>query len=285
MALPAEFDAEDEHERSKRSASFMQSFNEAFRGGPVQKQSLTSSGFPAEAPAGLSSDSPGRRKTSPNLWMRPADMSGLSQLQGLDRLTQLQAELAEERKARQERAAALNLFHNTARSLREELLEETEPLEQAEAELAIVAARSDAELRRLEELTEQHYALLSKKATLEAEIRRHTVASWTEELRLRQQRRDREWARDGPETDALKDAKVHLAETMGLLDEARLQQKSGLKTLQREVENAEAENLGLRQTLENFPTPSPSRSIVQSMWQMLTSGVNGDGGSGQVVRT
>merc|ERR1712232_916898 len=93
------------------------------------------------------------------------------------------------------------------------------------------------------------HALLSRKATQEAEIRRHAVASWAEELKRRQARKDREWARDGPETDALKDAKVHLAEMLGKLEEARWQLRKGCTSLQREVENAETENLALNQAL------------------------------------
>lgn len=278
--MSAQFDTEDELERSKRSASFMQSFNEAFRG-PASTARLQ---------AGLSSDAPTRRSTTDcvSRWMRPAeipqDIAG-SSAGLLDRLTQLQAELAEERKARQERAASLHNLVNTAQGLREELLEEKEPLEQAETEMALVDAQYDAVLREFEDAQEQNHVLLSKKATLEAEIRRYTVSSFSEELRLRQLRRDREWARDGPETDALKDAKVCLAEALGRLDEARLHARQANALLQREVENAEAENLALRQALEHLSTPAPSRSIVNSMWQMLTSGVSGDGRNNQLVTT
>ncbi|CAK0886677.1 unnamed protein product [Prorocentrum cordatum] len=73
---------------------------------------------------------------------------------------------------------------------------------------------------------------------------------------------DREWARDGPETDALKDAKLALAEVLGEVDEVRLLCRRELHALQEAVAVADGENAKLRRSEEEFV---PEKSLFSSV--------------------
>jgi chromosome segregation ATPase len=284
----------DDDERKNKSASFFQSFNEAFRD---KTRSFSSMSY-NDVISDDADDSPSRRFSAPVQGSVPVDISG-SSAHLLKRVNELRDQLANHRTARKERATLLSSFDDTARCLRDQLLEEKEPLELAENTCAKADAEHHTALREIEELRESHHKMLSRKATQEAEIRRHTVNVWSEELKLRQATKDREWARDGPETDALKNAKIELAQSLGELDEARLYLRKGLAGLQREVENAEAENLALRKAAEQSPVAAQSpnsgsrtrkllqavKSPGQSMWHMLTAGVRKSEPAEEVVRT
>lgn len=263
----------------------MQSFNEAFKGLAVNNAWTSTASKPFDAQPGAQDAAPATATAA----RAPAAAESLGDIAGgaaglLDRLNQLQSELAREREARQGRAALLQKLDSQSRCLREELQEERCLLEKAEDHRTVHDARADDAERALEELQERQHGLLSRRATLEAEIRRHSVAAWTEELSRRQAAKDREWARDGPETEALKCAKVDLAETLGMLDEARMHSRKGLAKLQREVENVGAENLALQHSCANAAAAPAPFSLRQSVWQLLTSGARRDEFAEQSVR-
>mmetsp|Transcript_3200 Transcript_3200/g.3507 ORF Transcript_3200/g.3507 Transcript_3200/m.3507 type:complete len:266 (-) Transcript_3200:10-807(-) len=244
-----------EEDRRRRS-SFMQSFQDAFK--------VVSDWKPR-----TSLDCDGKAIGSGHVPAEPLRLSakgGASAL--LDRVQELHKEIDMQRKTRLQRAAQLNALDDTAKHLRVELSEERSLLEQADDDRARANEQEDAAVRELEELQERHYALLSRKAKQEAELRRYSMAAWAEELAAREARRDREWARDGPETDALKDSKLALAEALQQLEEARHQSRKELAQLQQQLEQAQAENA---QLLENATTAAPPKSFRRSVWEMLTA--------------
>ncbi len=87
-------------------------------------------------------------------------------------------------------------------------------MERAEESQLHGHARSNIEDRDFEELQNAHRALRSRRVTVEADLRRHALAVAAVERAAREASREGAWARDGPETEALKDAKVQLAEVL-----------------------------------------------------------------------
>eukprot|EP00747_Dinoflagellata_sp_TGD_P193276 gnl/TRDRNA2_/TRDRNA2_59231_c1_seq1.p1 gnl/TRDRNA2_/TRDRNA2_59231_c1~~gnl/TRDRNA2_/TRDRNA2_59231_c1_seq1.p1 ORF type:complete len:388 (+),score=94.59 gnl/TRDRNA2_/TRDRNA2_59231_c1_seq1:78-1166(+) len=181
----------------------------------------------------------------------------------------LQAELAKEQEHRQGRIASLRSLDAAVQGLRSELMEERRECAKAEAERKSAEGQLDSAENVLEDLQERHYALLGRKAAQEAELRRFSLAAAVrdhadrEELRVRS-RRD-SWARDGQELEALKEAKVALAEVLGCLDEARLQSRRELAALQQEVEAAQEENIRLRQGYDNYVAPKSFKDSIRRL--------------------
>merc|ERR1719436_136257 len=101
---------------------------------------------------------------------------------------------------------------------------------------------------------------------LEAEAQRHALDAATAKQAERdwaQEPEGREWARDGPETTALLDAKLALAEAMTLVDEVRLKCRRDLQALEASVAAADAANQPLRKTQEKYE--APNNSIFKSV--------------------
>jgi len=97
-----------------------------------------------------------------------------------------------------------------------------------------------------------------------AELRRHCLALASADRADQEHAKDspRMWARRGPETDALCEAKVELANVQSQLDEARLQMRRELFEVQQEVEALETDNARLLQEGAGS-TPSLHRSIIR----------------------
>ncbi|CAK0829998.1 unnamed protein product, partial [Prorocentrum cordatum] len=83
------------------------------------------------------------------------------------------------------------------------------------------------------------------------------------------------WAREGPETEALKDAKVALAEVLADMDQAKLEAKREAAELRRCIEAAEAEKARLLQAAEE-PYQAPA-SFRASVWRLLKVAARGEG--------
>jgi len=92
------------------------------------------------------------------------------------------------------------------------------------------------------------------------------VAAAAAERAAREASREGAWARDGPETEALKTAKVALAEILGGMDEVRLQERHEAAELQREIEAAQAERAVLQRLAEQ---PPPAKSFGASFWRLV----------------
>lgn len=187
----------------------------------------------------------------------------------LDHVSQLQMELARQRSARQERAALLHRLDRSSRTLRNELLEGQCLLEGAEFFRTGVKQRHDDVKHQLVESRERRLALSSRKAVLGAEIHRHKVAAWDEERDCTEEQREREWAREGPETDALRDAKIVLAEALSSLDEVRLEHQREVAALQFKTAAAHAENARLQEALASSGGSPVWWDPLQRLWDPL----------------
>lgn len=177
----------------------------------------------------------------------------------------LQAELSKERDMRRGRASALAALDEAMRAIRAELVEERQQLSDAEDARMMGCGRADAAERALEELQEEHHVLQGHKATWEAELRRYAVAVAAKERAERQASREGAWAREGPETEALKAAKLELAEILGAADEARLVARREAAQLTRELEATRAEGERLRQRVEQNASPQSLRASVRRL--------------------
>eukprot|EP00811_Abedinium_folium_P006554 NODE_16040_length_1015_cov_5.922297.p1 GENE.NODE_16040_length_1015_cov_5.922297~~NODE_16040_length_1015_cov_5.922297.p1 ORF type:complete len:290 (-),score=97.24 NODE_16040_length_1015_cov_5.922297:62-931(-) len=186
----------------------------------------------------------------------------------LAQVQQVQAELDQEREERHGRVLVLQTLDEAVRSLREEVTEERRLLVCAEDDRVELEARTEESERRLQELQADHHQLLGKRAQQDVELRRFAIAAAVAEREAKQaaQCGPDAWARDGPETEALKQAKMRLAEVLTFLDEARLESKKEFDVLQRDVE-AEATVLRQRQRDSTLATQS---SVASTFLRMLT---------------
>mmetsp|Transcript_38756 Transcript_38756/g.60318 ORF Transcript_38756/g.60318 Transcript_38756/m.60318 type:complete len:277 (+) Transcript_38756:99-929(+) len=175
----------------------------------------------------------------------------------LERTSILQESLARCRHSRQERALSLQKLDSTLRKLRDEALEERCLLDKAESESVAINASHETARHKLEELQDAQCTILSRKATLEAEICQCRIAEERERATC-------------PETEALKDAKVALAEALSDLDEAKFESKKTCAALQQEVDALRMEQARL---LEANAQPV-TRSFGQSMWHLLRGTVD-----------
>jgi len=162
----------------------------------------------------------------------------------------LQALLAEERQQRQSRETELATLDEAIRALRAELVAERKLLALAEDDRLAAYTRAHAAERSLLMMQEEHQHLRARHAEQEATLKRHQAAAAAAEQEKQQACENGAWARDGPETDALKDAKLELAEILSATDEAKLLAKRQSADLRREIELARAEGQRLRENLE-----------------------------------
>lgn len=184
-------------------------------------------------------------------------------------LQRLQEGLREERERRKGRVAALRVLDEALRPLRAELAQEPNFHGAAESERCVVEHRLHTAERAFEELQEQHHQLLSRRAAQEAEIQRHNLEAKREDRAARERAggQVRVWARDGQELEALKVAKIELAEVLMLVDEDRLRRRRELRDLIGQVEAAQRERALLRQ---KDVYVAPKGSFVTSMRRLWT---------------
>lgn len=156
-------------------------------------------------------------------------------------LKKLQSDVTEIRASHETRRAEMCGLDGLLDSLRGDIVLEQERLRQAEEAKAGTEELEEDAWRELEELQEAHQALLSRKAFLEAELRRGSIAADLAARAGKKARDEGAWARDGPETEALKEAKVALAQVMTYIDEARLQERRELTGLMNQIEAVQTE--------------------------------------------
>lgn len=205
--------------------------------------------------------------------LQPEPSAGASTISLWDEVQQLQDEITKEREMRRGRVAALTTLDEALRSLRAELVHERHLAERAEADRLVANGRCDASERALEEIQEEHQSLLCRRIALETDLRRHAVATAAAERAAREASREGAWAREGPETEALKIAKVALAEVLSAMDEVRLEERREAGDLQRDIEAAQAESGELQRMADIHATPTSFRS---SVWRLLTVARGGD---------
>lgn len=222
-----------------------------------------------DLPLEMSSSSRG-----PDLSPHPAaSLTPSSNANPLQEAQQLQEEISHERNMRQGRVVAFAALDEGIRGLRAELVEERGFLKQIEDSRLVALEQLDQAERALENLQEEHHALLSRKTTQVTDLRRHTVAAAMAENADKQLSRAGGWARTGPETEALKDAKVALAEILAELDEVRLQSRREAAQLQKEIETTQAESMQLQQrTMDNYVAPKSFRASVRRLFKIAGGG-------------
>lgn len=187
-----------------------------------------------------------------------------------DEVQQLQVEVAKERDMRKGRVSAINSLEEAARRMRAELVDERQRMERAEETRWVAQNRSDSAERALEDLQDEHHTLLSEKATQEVDMRRHSVALVLADRQVKEASSSREgaWARDGPETEALKDAKIALAEVLSDMDEVRLEAKRETATLQRQLEAEQADRRQLQHTTDLYEAPPSFGASLKRLFKV-----------------
>eukprot|EP00446_Apocalathium_sp_SHHI-4_P087360 CAMPEP_0177468148 /NCGR_PEP_ID=MMETSP0369-20130122/18910_1 /TAXON_ID=447022 ORGANISM="Scrippsiella hangoei-like, Strain SHHI-4" /NCGR_SAMPLE_ID=MMETSP0369 /ASSEMBLY_ACC=CAM_ASM_000364 /LENGTH=188 /DNA_ID=CAMNT_0018942315 /DNA_START=12 /DNA_END=574 /DNA_ORIENTATION=- len=168
---------------------------------------------------------------------------------------------------RRGRASALAAMDEGLRALRAELVEARRALAAAEDGRVEALRKSDDADRAQEQLQERHEALQARKAACEAELRRHEQAAAATERAERQATREGAWAREGPETEALKEAKMSLAEILSITDEAQLRARRQKAELQHEIDEAKEENERLRSRPE--PAGAPPGGLRASISRLF----------------
>eukprot|EP00928_Gymnodinium_smaydae_P029222 TRINITY_DN22071_c0_g1_i1.p1 TRINITY_DN22071_c0_g1~~TRINITY_DN22071_c0_g1_i1.p1 ORF type:complete len:420 (-),score=142.15 TRINITY_DN22071_c0_g1_i1:54-1313(-) len=185
----------------------------------------------------------------------------------------LRAELARQRALRPEREERRRALDAALPPLRIGVVEEQQALAAADAARASAELRGNEVERALDELRARHHAALSKQAAQEAEILQHVHEARFAERALEEWKADewcdgsREWARDGPETDALMLAKLELAEVLMLVDETRLQSRRELRALQEELTRLETEVAAARQE-DNYVPPKSFKESLKYLFNV-----------------
>lgn len=238
--------------------------------------------YPSLMGATMSSSS----SASAEAWQRAAGVSddGLTaedrELKWLEgEVVRLQEDGECEQERHRGRVAAIRALEEALPRLRTELAEAAVWRASSGDGHSASELRAQALERAYLELQEKHHVLLSCRAKQGAELQRHAVeardAEAAEFVRAgvvaaggaAAAAAAREWARDGPETEALKTGKVELAEALGLVDEVRLQSRKELRALQAQVEAAHLENEALRRSGEAYV--APQGSIVKSFRRLF----------------
>eukprot|EP00930_Biecheleria_cincta_P027699 TRINITY_DN19400_c0_g1_i1.p1 TRINITY_DN19400_c0_g1~~TRINITY_DN19400_c0_g1_i1.p1 ORF type:complete len:457 (+),score=116.37 TRINITY_DN19400_c0_g1_i1:30-1373(+) len=183
----------------------------------------------------------------------PARIDSLSNQESLDAAADLRQRLENEENMRHGRAQALRALALDIRELPKQIAEERRLSEVVSGERAAAAARTMAASRALHalknnhrSLQERHEAQIEELEQLEAAADAALAASTRAELLMSGSSPNREWARDGPETDALKEAKITLALLLTQVDEARLAKRKELAGLNNDMEVLERETQILR---------------------------------------
>eukprot|EP00927_Polykrikos_kofoidii_P060621 TRINITY_DN55561_c0_g1_i1.p1 TRINITY_DN55561_c0_g1~~TRINITY_DN55561_c0_g1_i1.p1 ORF type:complete len:779 (-),score=212.56 TRINITY_DN55561_c0_g1_i1:44-2380(-) len=159
-------------------------------------------------------------------------------LRGL--VSQLNFQLMEEVSRREKEEEELEERTREKKALLEEL-------EQLRRRRANVASSAEAAAEAALEAQKQREELVKSKEDLTAEIARQ--AEELNRLHLEAEQRSgvgRDWARAGPETDALVETKLQLAEANDRLAQARLQLWLNKEGLKKQLSELQAENAALR---------------------------------------
>ncbi|CAJ1415351.1 unnamed protein product [Effrenium voratum] len=183
-----------------------------------------------------------------------------------EEVSSVQEELCRQQELRRGRSAAINAQDEALRALRSELMDLRLQVQEAfegreSAAACLQAAEWRTQRSSLEALQDAHHEFL---------LRRADVAR---ELRLARGERDKgeaprdpsSWARDGPEIDALKAAKVELAELLAEADEVRLRSRRESAQLEHQLEGAQAEHARLRQA----DSPMEGEANLRGPWRRL----------------
>jgi len=197
-----------------------------------------------------------------------------------EEVQRLQDCLHNEREMRKGRVAALGTLNEALRGLRSELTQERRLVDCADSDRLVANGHYDASERSFEELQEEHSTVRFRKGEQEAELRKHLVAEMAAEKAAREAMRDGAWAREGPETDALKFAKLECAEVLAAMDEVRLQERRRAAALQREIDAAQVEGAQLRALLDSSVAP---KSFGASIWQLVTDARGGNSRAARVI--
>jgi len=175
---------------------------------------------------------------------------------------QMQQRLNEEREMRRGRALALNVLDEALRGMRAELQEEKRLLAEAEDERLARCSKLDSIERMTEELQEEHDRLQNQKVATQSKLRRLGDDAAAKARAERQASREGAWARDGPEMEALKIAKMELAELWSAGDEAKLRAKKEQAELTRELAAARVENEELKRRKDQQQKPKGLRGAL-----------------------
>lgn len=201
-------------------------------------------------------------------------MASLPDGPGLEEVArELQAQLEEEQGKRQGRTEALRALKGALLELPRETAEEQRLADAAAGTRAASAARAAAAGRALQTLKDHHQQLKDQREAQMEEREQLDAAKAAAAAALSRQTQlataaSREWARDGPETEALKEAKIELAELLAEVDEARLHRRRELKALQQAVEATETENKWLRAGGHDF-YEAPGGSFSASLGRLF----------------
>lgn len=164
--------------------------------------------------------------------MTPGGLRGL--------ITDLSWQLTEEVRRREVEEEELEERAADKRRLREEL----EALQRRR--VAMVASAEEAN-KAAEESMQRHKELLKSQEELQSEVERQEqeLQQLREEAKVRNGT-GRDWARDGPEKDALVETKLQIAEAYEQLAQVRLQMSMNREGLKRQLSELRAENAKLR---------------------------------------
>eukprot|EP00929_Paragymnodinium_shiwhaense_P109832 TRINITY_DN76391_c0_g1_i1.p1 TRINITY_DN76391_c0_g1~~TRINITY_DN76391_c0_g1_i1.p1 ORF type:complete len:453 (-),score=97.36 TRINITY_DN76391_c0_g1_i1:5-1330(-) len=179
----------------------------------------------------------------------------------------LQADLAAERDRRKGRGTALEALDKASRDLRSDVACARREVGDAEAALKEDAEQRGRLISALKQLEREHFALEGRKARLEVDVRRLHAIKAKEDAAIARAHREceeegpRAWALPGPVTDALKAAKVELAQVLGEEDQARLELRRECTRMHSELEAIENENVALRKGLEKGTDKSFKASV------------------------
>ncbi|CAK9005371.1 unnamed protein product [Durusdinium trenchii] len=159
-----------------------------------------------------------------------------------------QAELQCHHELRKGRKAALVAQDEQLRQLRSEVVALRGQIQEAVERRDATRARAEAAERGLEVLQEAQHELQKLRNEHAAELRQLQVAAQQalqSERAWRARAAEGSWAREGPEIEALKAAKVELAELLAEADEVRLASKQASAQLTHQLEGAQAEHARL----------------------------------------
>lgn len=201
----------------------------------------------------------------------------------MEEVQRLRERLAEERERRRGRVAAIDALDEAASGHRKISAEERQAIAGAEEKRSKASLRSYGAERALAQLQEAHHAHLSRKAQNEAEMQQHSLAAskhaaaLSKDEQLREEEGERAWARAGPEMEALKNAKLEVAEALGLLDHARLERRKELNKFQQEIEALATDNSRLKLAADGYVAPGGSfRQSVRRLFRVAAGGDDSD---------
>lgn len=249
-------------------------------GSPSARASANSSEALGQVTSGGSSSSTSTGK-EPQVQRRRGpfpDEPDSRRLQGMEpeqQVEYLKARLQEEQDAAAERARLREELREDIARARSELEQEHLALQKERDSNMAWKVRAAAVERGFETLQENHELILEQNATLSTERRQHLAAAIAaaaasdRAAQLAAGGASREWARDGPEVEALKDAKLHLAEVLAEADEARLVRRKELARLYEALEQITREN-DWRRGGGADRYKAPNNSFVSSLGRLLS---------------